>query len=83
MSLIWHIKGSDGFQARMPGCLHDSEILRALQRLACLSLSRDQIIQASLRRGFHGYSPLLERIGIGAPLHVGADTFYTAARMGT
>lgn len=81
MAAVWRIEGSDGFTADLPGYLHPSEVIRVLQRLTCYHLSRDEIVNASRRKGSADYSPLLERIGVGEPIHFGQDPFYTARQI--
>lgn len=78
MSKVWRIEGSNGFQAQMPGNISESEMEAVLQRLVGQHLDGDEIIAASLRSNHRGYSPLLERIGSGSPIHFGQDPFYTA-----
>ena len=75
---VWRIEGSDGFRADLPGSLNPKAVSRVLQRLVCHHLSNDEIVNASRRKGSRGYSSLLERIGLGDPLHFGEDQFYTA-----
>ena len=81
MRAVWRIEGSDGFYADLPGSLYPVEVTRVLQRLTCHHISRDEIVNASRRKGSVGYSPLLERIGFGEPIHFGEDPFYTACRI--
>lgn len=79
----WKIRGSDGqtitFEGDMPGYMWPNEIIKALQRLASRHLGDQEIVAASLRRNHPSYSPHLESIGHGKPLHVeGGGHFYTA-----
>ena len=78
MAAVWRIEGSDGFIADLPGTLYPAEVARVLQRLTCHNLSRDEIVSASRRKRSIGYSPLLERVGSGNPIHFGQDPYYTA-----
>ena len=81
MAAVWRIEGSDGFIADLSGSLYPSEVARVLQHLTCRQLSRDEIVNASRRKRSIGYSPLLERIGSGNPMHFGQDPFYTARKI--
>ncbi len=82
MAKVWHIEGFDGgtliFESDMPGNMSSSEIETTLQRLVAGHLSAEEIVSASLRKSARGYSPLLERVGAGAPVCYGENPFYIA-----
>lgn len=82
----WVVKYWDGTSESrvgvLPGCLSESEVLKALQRLACASLSPSEILSASLRRNNKWRSPVLDRVGSGLPVQVDSgDGFYSADRV--
>jgi len=70
----WKITGYDGsrkiFSGEVPGILTDEEVGRMLQRLVARHLTEREVVAASLRRNFAGYTALLE------------CTFYRAATEG-
>ncbi len=81
---IWVIKHWDGSSeenvGEMPGNLSEVEILQVLQRLACMSLTRREILSASLRRGSKRRSPVLDRVGFSLPVQVDSgDGFFSAS----
>ena len=84
MATVWHIEGFDGgaliFESDMPGNMSLSEIETTLQRLVARHLSPDEIVSASLRKHAPGHSPLLERVGKGAPVCYGENPYYIASR---
>ena len=81
--MVWHIEGRDStkliFERDVPGNMSEGEIETILQRLVARHLPPDEIVDASLRKGVRDKSPLLERIGRGAPIHFGENPYYTAA----
>ena len=64
--------------AELPGHFGEKEIAILLQRLVCMHLDENEVIAASLRRGAKGRSPLLDRIGHGAPMQYGENPYFTA-----
>ncbi len=82
MAKVWHIEGFEGgtviFESDMPGIMSLSEIETTLQRLVARNLSPDEIVSASLRKSARGHSPLLERVGKGAPVCYGENPYYIA-----
>ncbi len=86
----WKIEGWDGFKqiytGEVPGTLTEEEILKMLQRLQARHLSHEEVVSASLRKNFKGYSVLLERTNRdrtgdkGTSVAVGDNPHYIAFR---
>ena len=80
--MVWHIEGWDStkliFERDVPGNMYEPEIERILQRLVARHLTPDEIVDASLRKNARNWSPLLERIGRGTPIHFGQNPYYIA-----
>ena len=80
--MVWHIEGRDSFklifERDVPGNMSEAEIEKILQRLVARHLSPDEIVDPCLRKNAPNRSPLLERIGRGAPIHYGQNPYYTA-----
>lgn len=68
MEKYWKIVGHEGIKkiygpVYLPyGKMSESEIIILLQRLACLCLNEDEIIDASVRRDSKRYSPRLQPV---------------------
>lgn len=77
--IIRRVNGSSQEEiGSLPRHMNEQEVERALQRLACMHLSPDEILAASLRKGAKGRVTLLDRVGHGRPICVGENPFYTA-----
>jgi hypothetical protein len=85
----WKITGYDGttqiYSGEAPSILTEEEIATMLQRLAARHLSHGEVVAASLRKNFRGYSGLLEciidRVGEkGNTVMVGTNPHYIAFR---
>lgn len=72
----WVIRRIEGILetevGELPGHLTETEIVRVLQRLVCMTLTPEEILLSSLRRRGKKRASLLDRVGSGTPVTVGS-----------
>lgn len=79
---ILRIEGlSESEVGELPGHLTVPEVVRALQRLVCMTLTPEEILRSSLRRGAKARASLLDRVGSDTPVTVGSGEVIFSARM--
>lgn len=78
----WIIKQWDGAEKTteyiLPGGMSESEISTIMQRLVCMHLNGEEIVNSSLRSNAKNKKLLLDRIGESKPITYGDHPYYTA-----
>jgi hypothetical protein len=82
---MWVIKEWDGNDVRaeysLPGDLSPDEVTAILQRMVCRSLTLEEILAASRRKGDPKRTSILDSVGKGHVIEFGHDPRYTAEKI--